>query len=455
MMLRIATLCFCASLILAATDNCNLDNEEQDEESINCVQDLPTVSSLESWTEHVQTQHSTQGENLAKTGHTSDENVRCSLSPPYTCSWGDCNTASPGVGNVTLADLSVMGGRWQDGLLEGYGNVTYQDKSVLKGNFHHGCLNGLVTLQEEDGTLLVGWYHQGELASGPVWLLYPSREGAMYTYLEERLGVNRLSRAAFTGDTVAWIYPDFKTGIVGQFVAGTMLSAREAEIMENGEENGIPKINMFLIDANTKIYAFDPSTDMHLSSSPLQRDPYERKLLHVQTSRIPGAGVGVFTNLPVKRNTIIGYFNGIHRHRGEIFKDADKSAYLVEGTHRNEMLDIPEEYQSWQKYQGSAGHLINHGQEGNVDYTECWHPRFGRILCVQTLTDLAPETELLVKYDVAVDGDGLKMALKTALHLGHAVSGKSKDQFAKDVRPYLKLVSDIVKTVKMGDLIRF
>ena len=81
----------------------------------------------------------------------------------------------------------------------------------------------------------------------------------------------------------------------------------------------------------------------------------------------------------------------------QIFKDPDKSAYLVEGTHRNEMLDIPEEYQSWQNYQGSAVHLINHGQEGNVDYTECWHPRFGRILCVQTLTDLAPETELLVK----------------------------------------------------------
>ena len=70
---------------------------------------------------------------------------------------------------------------------------------------------------------------------------------------------------------------------------------------------------------------------------------------------------------------------------------------MVEGTHRNEMLDIPEEYQSWQKYHGSAGHLINHGQEENVDYTECWHPRFGRILCVQTLKNLTPDTELLVK----------------------------------------------------------
>ena len=75
----------------------------------------------------------------------------------------------------------------------------------------------------------------------------------------------------------------------------------------------------------------------------------------------------------------------------------DKSAYLVEGTHRNEMLDIPEEFQSWQAYQGSAGHLINHGQEGSIDYTECWHPRFGRILCVQALADIPANTELLVK----------------------------------------------------------
>ena len=46
---------------------------------------------------------------------------------------------------------------------------------------------------------------------------------------------------------------------------------------------------------------------------------------------------------------------------------------------------------------------------------------------------------LWYQYDVAVDGDGLKMVLKTALHFGHAVSGKSKDQFAQDVRPYLKV----------------
>jgi len=456
MVSRLVTVLWCygACNTLASQESCNNIKENTDEHSSNCLQELPNISSLQSWAEKIQNQHKFIHKNEPNIVYESEENIRCRPSAPQTCSWGDCS-ASPGTGNMTLDDRSVMGGHWEEGVLEGYGNVTYEDQSVLKGHFHHGCLHGLITLQEEDGALLVGWYHLGQLANGPIWLLYPSGEGALYAYLEDSPGLSRLSRAVLTGDNVAWVYPDFRTGLVGQFVAGTMLSARVAEIVEIGEENGIPTLKTTQINDKVNRFVFDPSTDTHISSTPLVRDPYEEKMLLVQTSRIPGAGVGVFTIQPVKKNSIIGYFNGIHRHRGEIFKDGDKSAYLVEGTHRNEMLDIPEEYQSWQKYQSSAGHLINHGQEGNADYTECWHPRFGRILCVQALADLPADTELLVKYDVAVDGEGLKMALKTALHFGHAVSGKSKDQFAHDVRPYLKLVSDIVKTVKMGDLIKF
>ena len=47
--------------------------------------------------------------------------------------------------------------------------------------------------------------------------------------------------------------------------------------------------------------------------------------------------------------------------------------------------------------------------------------------------------ELFVKYDITVDGDGLKSALKTALSLGQIFSGKSRKEFAKDVKPYLKV----------------
>ena len=65
--------------------------------------------------------------------------------------------------------------------------------------------------------------------------------------------------------------------------------------------------------------------------------------------------------------------------------------------------------------------------------------RFGRILCVETVKDLEAGTELFVKYDITVDGDGLKSALKTALSLGQMFSGKSRKEFAKEVKPYLKV----------------
>jgi len=444
--MKLLQLTFFISAILASQNNCNKNREDQDEHSYNCLE-VFIPSSLLSWARDIQSLPTTF---YTKGIYDAQESMRCPLSSPHTCTRGECGD---GEGIVTLSDRSSMEGRWEGGLLEGQGIITYSDNSVLTGYFLHGCLHGQVTLQEEDGTLLVGRYRQGELARGPVWLLHPAGEGAMY--VDHVQWVGRLSRAVFTGDRVAWVYPDFTTGLVGQAVGGTMLQAKEAIVKQTGMENGIPRVDVSTVPGNLETYKFDPSTDTHLSSFPLQRDPYERKLLDVTTSNIPGAGVGVFTIKPLEKNRIIGYFNGIHRHRGEVFKNSDKSPYLVEGTHPNEMLDIPEEYQSWQDYHGSAGHLINHGQEGNVDYTDCWHPRFGRILCVQTLRDLETGTELLVKYDVAVDTDGLKFALKTALQLGHVVSGKSKDQFAKDVKPYLKIVGDIVKSFKMSDLVKF
>lgn len=52
---------------------------------------------------------------------------------------------------------------------------------------------------------------------------------------------------------------------------------------------------------------------------------------------------------------------------------------------RDIFLDIPPEFSSWQKYQASAGHKVNHNKKPNVAYTECVHPVLGKILCLYTL----------------------------------------------------------------------
>ena len=73
--------------------------------------------------------------------------------------------------------------------------------------------------------------------------------------------------------------------------------------------------------------------------------------------------------------------------------------------------------------------------------------RFGRILCIETVRDVEEGAELFVKYDITVDGDGLKSALKTALTLGQIFSGKSRKEFAKEVKPYLKVHSQILNPI--------
>ena len=65
------------------------------------------------------------------------------------------------------------------------------------------------------------------------------------------------------------------------------------------------------------------------------------QVVDVRPSSIPGAGMGVFAVKPLSSKTIVGYFNGVHRHRKEVFTSGEDSAYLVEGGLLSEMLDVP------------------------------------------------------------------------------------------------------------------
>ena len=43
---------------------------------------------------------------------------------------------------------------------------------------------------------------------------------------------------------------------------------------------------------------------------------------------------------------MVGYFNGVHRAKSEVFLSLRKSVYLVQGPQPGEMLDIPEQFQA-------------------------------------------------------------------------------------------------------------
>ena len=56
---------------------------------------------------------------------------------------------------------------------------------------------------------------------------------------------------------------------------------------------------------------------------------------------------------------------------------------------------------------------------------------------------------------MALDGAGLKVALKAALKVGHFFSGKTKEEFVKGIKPYMKIASELANNIKMSNFIKF
>lgn len=154
--------------------------------------------------------------------------------------------------------------------------MTRRDGALVKGVYKKGCLGGLVTVEEEDGSLQVGAFRDGQLLPGPLWSLSPGDQGATYTRTQG--GYTALTRALLTGEQVVFLYPDLSTALQGNFVAGTMLSAREALVDSHRIlPDGMMSVSVAL-SPSPEQYTTDPSTDLHLSSQPLLRDPYEAKV---------------------------------------------------------------------------------------------------------------------------------------------------------------------------------
>ena len=53
-----------------------------------------------------------------------------------------------------------------------------------------------------------------------------------------------------------------------------------------------------------------------------------------------------------------------------------------------------------------------------------------------------------------MDKEGMKTVLKAALEIGHRYTGKSRKEFATEVRPYLELASKFAEKVNVDYLLK-
>jgi len=403
-----------------------------------------------------------------------------------------------------MADLHAKSGRiffkdqrklkasnFNHGLADGIGKITLPksskdqfgphayNASFLEGNFENGCLHGLTKGFEyapQDGVKgdpsyeepildFIAVYKNGYPISN-LWKIIISPDGVIlgYFYIEEpkidaapNLGIE-LKRQK----NVVFLYPDLLNGIRGQFDnQGILIAGHRGRVVgeKSSEISGIKEI---LFKEDEKMVKSDVATKTHLSSTPYERDPYEKTLVDVKKSTIKNAGNGTFSIAPINAHTTIAYFNGIHLSKSDVFSwnpFKKNSVYLVEVEGENGetgFLDIPSEFASWSAYQASAGHKVNHGSKNaNVGYTDCVHPIFGKILCLYSMKDIPEGTELFTRYEVALDQDGMKKALKVALELGHRYTGKSRSEFASQVRPYLKMAAQFADQIDVDTILSF
>ena len=245
---------------------------------------------------------------------------------------------------------------------------------------------------------------------GPCWL-YKQGGGYLYGHPDQN--------GDFSGDEIAYIYPDLYTCYVGSFQKGVMINAVEGTIkdIERTDQN-IMKLKFALnYENNAKNYDtsnndamnkestdvkiairdskkrykqqlkngvnFSLSTRAYIGDQPLRPDPYETKFIECRESEIPDSGQGVYAKLDIPKDTIVAFYNGVrlpYELLGRPPEDWSDSGYKI---HVNAdwisglRMDIPEEYIDLSVYCATLGHKMNHSFEANCFAWFFDHPRKG------------------------------------------------------------------------------
>ena len=164
-----------------------------------------------------------------------------------------------------------------------------------------------------------------------------------------------------------FIYPDFSTAIYGMFRNnGILISGQEHSIKNADYSNHAMVVKLQTLRESTRMMFSDIATDTSLSSYPLQRDPYESKLVDIKQSTIPKAGEGVVLKKDVLSGVVVAYLNGVKFDKKNAFSwnpFKKKSVFLLdfEDDDGNEVfLDIPERFTKSSKYNATSGHKVDY-----------------------------------------------------------------------------------------------
>ena len=146
---------------------------------------------------------------------------------------------------------------------------------------------------------------------------------------------------------------------------GILVSGHQVRIENMSYFNDSTLIKLQFSEEFGSIIIQDIANDTHLSSFPLERDPYESKFVDINASNIPKAGQGVILKKSVLSGTIVAYFNGVNFDKKNVFSwnpFKKRSVFLIDfedDDGKEIFLDIPEKFTNSSKYNATSGHKVN------------------------------------------------------------------------------------------------
>merc|ERR1712038_994202 len=302
---------------------------------------------------------------------------------------------------ASVNGISSIMGDYVDDKIEGKAKIIFQDYSWMEGYFKQGVLHGFGRYFDEKGRLKEIANHRNGLKYGTCWKIF--RGGGCV--------VGRANKEGdLTGHRIAYLYPDFKTALIGSFTDGVMESAQEAELKSIIDDNGV-KVPLFTEPTGPE-FKREIATFDKVTSDPLLRDPYESKMVEATTSKVPGANEGLYAKIKIEPNTTLAFYNGrrIKPKSKDDFDhpDWEKSAYKIfDPSRKNGTIDIPTEpinYRLLSNYCATLGHKTNHSFLPNAEFVVYDHPKYGVVPCLTSNHDIQPGEEIFVHYGYDLDG---------------------------------------------------
>ena len=305
-------------------------------------------------------------------------------------------------------------------------NAERKELFSATGRLHRGQLDGWVVMRgvvsndptscstfKADGLGFFGRFKNGK-PHGVCW-----RELLGGGWLHGRVN----DAGHFTGHEIAYVYPDLKTAIVGQFERGLLIRGQAAEVVgEKCAEEGIKALKFS--DPSGPFYHYNPASPDSFGDEPLVGDPLDNRYTYLNKSeKYPLAGEGMFAREKVPAGTVYSLFGGkmysweeYQQHRKtvkNIFKQENSttSNAKIEDFEKfnqnvlvcNKVIHISPEFESAAKYRGTLGHKVNHSFQHNSIHVPIDTPRFGVIIGLKSVQDLAPGQEFLANYGYTYD----------------------------------------------------